>query len=889
MTEDSATRTSADQSSPPSKRYRVKLYELNPDSNWEDKGTGNCIYVTGTGEELDEIRVRSENDNSILLSSTVVRRRVYQRQQDTLIVWTEDDNQDLALSFQEIEGCEEIWHFYLRRCICAAKVIKQSTDDEDESHNEENIKTNSSTLDEADGNATPKYDSKATLEDDRQIPLDPPSLSNLAELAKILTSAKTAYQKVRLAEFILTDNYIEKLLPIFESCEDLENLEDLHHLYTIMKAIILLNENAVIEHIIRDDMISPVMGMLEYDPRTPKMKANHRKIIARCAEVQSIVPIKDEQTMSKIHQTFRLQYLKDVVLVNSLDETLTSTLHSLIFFNHLDIVNFISNDEDFLSDLFAVLKNSESEEKKKETIRFLHQFFSIAKSLQPSSRAGLFRTLAPFGFLDSFLISLTDSEKTMRAEAVDLLSSVVEHDASLVRSYMLRESKDEKNGAKLLETIVEQFTMDRDHNLKFQYAEIIRVLLDSNNGATPGTMLTGETLRKQEPDMDLFLTLFYDKYTTLLLRPLQEVEVQPLKLTGPIEELNIGHNQSELCVHICELLCFAIRQHGFRSKYLMLSTDCFVKVAQLLRCRETYVKLAALRLFRTCISLTDDFYNRHLVKHNIFEPTIRVVLDTDGRDNLLNSACLELLEFIRKENIKILVNHLITQFGSVLDTITYVRSCKHLRLRHEQNIEPLDSESPATDKASTSSKPPKGTMQGAWTSSTVDQDEEDYFNGSDEEESDMTKPIDTSKISAALSAPLVDYEDEDEESETAATNKENEHDKSVGSESTKGMDGSSNEPRTNASGDAKSLPKQPEETGSDPNEGSSTTTLTASNKTTIPGSPKRKLEIDEDDEDDVLAARVQKKSDHRQTPLNSPKTIIINSRITSLRARKRQE
>ena len=29
--------------------------------------------------------------------------------QDTLIVWSEGDNADYALSFQEKEGCDEIW------------------------------------------------------------------------------------------------------------------------------------------------------------------------------------------------------------------------------------------------------------------------------------------------------------------------------------------------------------------------------------------------------------------------------------------------------------------------------------------------------------------------------------------------------------------------------------------------------------------------------------------------------------------------------------------------------------------------------------------------------------------------------------------------------------
>lgn len=38
--------------------------------------------------------------------------------QDTLIVWSEADNYDLALSFQEKAGCDEIWEK-----ICQARSV----------------------------------------------------------------------------------------------------------------------------------------------------------------------------------------------------------------------------------------------------------------------------------------------------------------------------------------------------------------------------------------------------------------------------------------------------------------------------------------------------------------------------------------------------------------------------------------------------------------------------------------------------------------------------------------------------------------------------------------------------------------------------------------------
>ena len=46
---------------------------------------------------------------SLLLESKIQTDTAYQKQQETLIVWSEGDNFDLALSFQEKAGCDEIW------------------------------------------------------------------------------------------------------------------------------------------------------------------------------------------------------------------------------------------------------------------------------------------------------------------------------------------------------------------------------------------------------------------------------------------------------------------------------------------------------------------------------------------------------------------------------------------------------------------------------------------------------------------------------------------------------------------------------------------------------------------------------------------------------------
>ncbi|KAM3582047.1 phosphatase 4, regulatory subunit [Umbelopsis sp. WA50703] len=61
------------------KSYRVKLYQLGENSNWEDKGTGYCTYVQN--DDHAEFLVKSETDESILLQSRIEKNRLYQKQQ----------------------------------------------------------------------------------------------------------------------------------------------------------------------------------------------------------------------------------------------------------------------------------------------------------------------------------------------------------------------------------------------------------------------------------------------------------------------------------------------------------------------------------------------------------------------------------------------------------------------------------------------------------------------------------------------------------------------------------------------------------------------------------------------------------------------------------------
>uniref|UniRef100_A0A914DH55 PP4R3 EVH1-like domain-containing protein n=1 Tax=Acrobeloides nanus TaxID=290746 RepID=A0A914DH55_9BILA len=89
---------------------RVKLYVLCDQRAWDDRGTGHVAFVPMPDYPGSWcIVVRLEDNERNVLESKILLDTIYQKQQGTLIVWSESDTCDLALSFQEKSGCEEIW------------------------------------------------------------------------------------------------------------------------------------------------------------------------------------------------------------------------------------------------------------------------------------------------------------------------------------------------------------------------------------------------------------------------------------------------------------------------------------------------------------------------------------------------------------------------------------------------------------------------------------------------------------------------------------------------------------------------------------------------------------------------------------------------------------
>jgi len=652
-------------------RRRVKLYALNADRQWDDKGTGHVSsnYV----ERLKGISllVRAESDGSLLLESKIQSDTAYQKQQETLIVWSEGENYDLALSFQEKAGCDEIWE---KICQVQGKdpSVDFTQDIVEESEDER-------CFDEI-------SDSVPTID------LPPCEIGKLEEISELVSSClPSPVRREKLASAIENEGYIKKLLNLFQMCEDLENTEGLHHLYEIFKNIFLLNKNALFELMFAEDTIFDVVGCLEFDPSlsTPK---RHRQYLKSIASFHEVIKINNPELLSKIRQTYRVQYIQEVVLPTPsvFEGDVLSTLSSFIFFNKNEIVTQLQEDEKFLTELFNQLTDEDTDEnRRKELVLFLKEFFSFSTTLQPQARETFFKTLNSLGVLQAMEVTLASENKKKcqngekeplnrylntfqitKSASIDILRYTVDFSPSMVREYMLQQLSSTEDDTLLMNVIIEQMTFDSDPEMggAVQLMYIIRDLLDPEN-------MLGAVNNKQEKTD--FLNYFYKHCMHVLIGPL-------LANTANDKPEREDSCSVQLLSLILELLTFCVEHHTYHIKNYILHKDLLRRILVLMMSRHTFLVLGALRFMRKIVGLKDEFYNRYIIKGNLFAPVIDALVKNNGRYNMMDSAICEMFEHIRSEDIKSLSTHVVENFGQTVDKVIYVNTFKALRQKYEQ-------------------------------------------------------------------------------------------------------------------------------------------------------------------------------------------------------------
>lgn len=612
-------------------KYRGKLYILNDAAAWQEAGTGHASVV-GTGQQR-RLQFKDEDSGQVLHDRPVFAQDVYQLQgegaQKTIIVWEdEEDQKDWALSFQDEVGSQEIY-----KLIC-----------------------------------------HEPSEQKRMLP--PPKLPNLQELARKLQYVAPG-QREGLAAELVSEEFVQELRESFHSAEDLQSLKDLSFIFQIVKGVFLFATHNLTERYLAEDVYEDVLGMLELDESLPPEKRMpHRQVIKERVKYNDVVSFEDEETVRRIHLNYRLLYLKDIVLPRQLDDAAFASLQQLIHTNLTVILEHLQKGPELLEGLLKKVGEEDM-----QSLLFLQDACRLSRQIPPTKRQELYNKMAAAGLFDTLAVYFNapaerdgepeggvrkPAEHPAQHHAVEVLLLHATCHPGLLRNWLLQENNEA--GQRVLRVLIQLMVHEEDQGVQSQIFEVLRAVMDP------------ASLEQQEQEKRL--DVFYDQ-------GIMAVIAEPLR---PDQKRSGGVQVCFAQQLVCEIIAFAVSKHGYRAKVFVIRHGIGQQVCRLLSAPQKYLQLAAVRVLRAIIGTKDEAYMRYVTKNGLLSQLLRsfeqCIMPPALGTNLMASATLELLEFIRSQNLKPLIESIAKNHGPLLQRYgPQIKPLEALLLKYQQNLE----------------------------------------------------------------------------------------------------------------------------------------------------------------------------------------------------------
>lgn len=280
---------------------------------------------------------------------------------------------------------------------------------------------------------------------------------------------------------------------------------------------------------------------------------------------REVIHFREPAIRVKVHQTYRLQYLKDVVLARVLDDPTFNILNSFIIFNQIDIVNYIQNEEYFLNELFRIfhpqipsllpsngsevsmntaeanqdLRKEETDERKAVALLLLHQFCSMGKNIQLPMRIPLFRSLVDRSVLHPVQWAFEHTDIKIRNIGGEIFTVILDHDAGGVRGHILRQY-DQGQNPTLLHRMSSMLASPLELGFRTQLAEAYRTLMDvpgadhtNVSASSLNTLTTSNHSPDSPPPSDAGPTPVPPSSTSSFLNGLQQFLKNPFSPSPP--------------------------------------------------------------------------------------------------------------------------------------------------------------------------------------------------------------------------------------------------------------------------------------------------------------------------------------------------------------------
>ena len=629
---------------PFSNKWRVKMYVLNENGQWDDRGIG---YVFCANEAEDEGNINGEKQNSTQLVKKLIMLKekseevifnidikkdniIFHNQKGTIITWksgmsfSEDNN---AISFQEKEGVLEILKnikIINGNNLSDEEILKEEPTDTFLDVSKENlpnlIREFGPNMDEQKLSEFIEYLKENDCEFIKKLGKILEEEENKIEDIKSYTSFSSLKTNTTLN--MKKDCTLDKVKDV----KDTNNKkiifnETINNIFILFKNLILFGEKDLLELLFNDECYLITFGAFEYDIQSNKI-VPHRKYFKEIVKFKNPLNIKDELLLQKINQNLRLTYFRDTAFSRLIDENTNRIINTIIQMNHNDIIQYFIYNKDYLDILFSQLK-SQDVLIQKDAILFLSELISCSKNVV-QSRITFNETLCENGILpilSKLIESIPDNKdaekELININAVEIFISILSAVPHLIRQYLI------DNEGQMLEQLTNLLLYHTNFGVKYEVSQIFKTLIESH----------GEPYNKK-----IFFNSSIEKFTNFLISPKTEKK-NDISVTFQI---------------IIEIFMTWFNSMGFDSELWLDKYHINLVIIKLLKEKNKIINLYVIKLLKIIIENSDHSICINILTNELCNLLINLFNENMKKNNLITSCLLNFFNSISKNDVYVL-------------------------------------------------------------------------------------------------------------------------------------------------------------------------------------------------------------------------------------------
>ena len=647
---------------PFTKKWRVKLYILNKEGQWMDKGIGYVFCANeleeeanidggkqNSGQLIKKLIMLEEKSEEIIFNIDIRKETAeFHNQRGTIITWKKpgtvgEDN--TAISFQEKEGVIEIFKnikIINGKNISVEDLLK---DDPNDIYLDVTIENLPNLVRELGVNMEEqklcdfigclsetncefiKKLGELLIQEEKKVE-ELRSSASFSSLDTDITlnskkdgendNGKELTEKVTVNSFNKKPNGSNNNKPYFN--------ENINCIFNIFKNLILIADKDLLELLFDDECYLITFGALEHDSQSNKT-VPHRKYFKEIVKFKNPLNIKDQSLLQKINQNLRLTYLRDTAFGRLIEDNTNRTINNMIQMNNNEIIQFFMSNKEYIDVLFSQLK-SEDILIKKDAILFLSELISCSKTVI-QSRVTFNEFLCDIGILPILSdliednpreISNNDTNKELiNINAVEIFITILSNVPFLISQYLM------ENEGQMLAKLTNLLLYHENFSVKYEVSQIFKTLIEGS----------GESYDKK-----LFFNSSIEAFISYLLSSdLTETSKKEISSTIQI---------------IIEIFMAWINNMGFDCSFWVEKYQINAVIVKLLKEKNKIIILYTIKLLKIILEDCEHYICIKILSNEICNLIINIFKENMKKNNLITSCLMSFFNSISLNDIYIL-------------------------------------------------------------------------------------------------------------------------------------------------------------------------------------------------------------------------------------------